>query len=53
MEEPPRRIRAAYSDSAITVYQAYSREIGLPAVRDGRFPASWKRDRMTWVIKPL
>ncbi len=27
-------------------------EIGLPAARDGRFPAAWKRDRMTWVIKP-
>ncbi|MCX5423271.1 DUF4291 domain-containing protein [Streptomyces sp. NBC_00078] len=51
MEEPQRGIRAAYADSTITVYQAYSPEIGLPAVRDGRFPAAWKRDRMTW-IKP-
>ncbi|MFE7856781.1 DUF4291 domain-containing protein [Streptomyces sp. NPDC057403] len=51
MEEPQRRIRAAHSESTITVYQAYSPEIGLPAVRDGRFPAAWKRDRMTW-IKP-
>ncbi|MFC8364547.1 DUF4291 domain-containing protein [Streptomyces griseorubiginosus] len=51
MEEPTRRIRAAHSDSTITVYQAYSREIGLPAARDGRFPPVWKRDRMTW-IKP-
>ncbi|MGW0700751.1 DUF4291 domain-containing protein, partial [Streptomyces sp. NPDC002867] len=25
--------------------------IGLPAARAGRFPAAWKRDRMTW-IKP-
>ncbi|MBW8701234.1 hypothetical protein MBT84_16645 [Streptomyces sp. MBT84] len=51
MEEPQRRIRAAHSESTITVYQAYSREIGLPAAREGRFPATWKRDRMTW-IKP-
>ncbi|MEV5907778.1 DUF4291 domain-containing protein [Streptomyces chartreusis] len=51
MEEPQRVIRAAYAESTITVYQAYSPEIGLPAVRDGRFPSVWKRDRMTW-IKP-
>ncbi|KPI25631.1 Protein of unknown function DUF4291 [Actinobacteria bacterium OV320] len=51
MEEPQHRIRATHSESTITVYQAYSPEIGLPAVRDGRFPAAWKRDRMTW-IKP-
>jgi hypothetical protein len=49
MEEPQRRIRAAHSESTITVYQAYSPEIGLPAVRDGRFPDAWKRDRMTWI----
>jgi hypothetical protein len=51
MEEPQHRIRAAYSESTITVYQAYSPQIGLPAVQEGRFPAAWKRDRMTW-IKP-
>ncbi|MER6631702.1 DUF4291 domain-containing protein [Streptomyces sp. NPDC000987] len=51
MEQPQRGIRAAHSDTTITVYQAYSPHIGLPAVRDGRFPAAWKRDRMTW-IKP-
>ncbi|MEV0223621.1 DUF4291 domain-containing protein [Streptomyces sp. NPDC050704] len=51
MEEPQRGIRAVYAESTITVYQAYSPEIGLPAVREGRFPAVWKRDRMTW-IKP-
>ncbi|MBK3566132.1 DUF4291 family protein [Streptomyces sp. MBT62] len=51
MEQPQHTIRAAYSESTITVYQAYSPEIGLPAARDGRFPAAWKRDRMTWVIK--
>ncbi|GGN32948.1 hypothetical protein GCM10011578_072210 [Streptomyces fuscichromogenes] len=53
MEQPQRGIRAAHTDSTITVYQAYSPEIGLPAVREGRFPAVWKRDRMTRVIKPL
>lgn len=47
MEEPQRRIRAAHSESTITVYQAYSPEIGGPAVRDGQFPGAWKRDRMT------
>ncbi|NUK07186.1 DUF4291 family protein [Streptomyces lunaelactis] len=51
MEEPQRRIRAVYAASTITVYQAYSPDISLPAVREGRFPAMWKRDRMTW-IKP-
>nr|WP_123974534.1 DUF4291 family protein [Streptomyces sp. Ag109_O5-1] len=51
MEEPLRVIRAAYDESTITVYQAYSPEIGLPAAREGRFPGVWKRDRMTWVIK--
>ncbi|MEV1024370.1 DUF4291 domain-containing protein [Streptomyces sp. NPDC050264] len=44
-------IRARYTESTVTVYQAYPPEIGLPAARDGRFPAGWKRDRMTW-IKP-
>ncbi|MCZ4605177.1 DUF4291 domain-containing protein [Streptomyces sp. Lzd4kr] len=51
MEEPQRVIRAAYAESTITVYQAYSPEIGLPAAQEGRFPSVWKRDRMTW-IKP-
>ncbi|MYT68766.1 MULTISPECIES: DUF4291 domain-containing protein [unclassified Streptomyces] len=48
---PRHEIRAAYTESTITVYQAYAPGIGLPAARDGRFPALWKRDRMTW-IKP-
>ncbi|MEU5403275.1 DUF4291 domain-containing protein [Streptomyces sp. NPDC005963] len=52
MQETPRRaIRALHTDTTITVYQAYSPALGLPAARDGRFPAAWKRDRMTW-IKP-
>ncbi|MGP4049105.1 DUF4291 domain-containing protein [Streptomyces sp. 2A115] len=45
------RVRARHTASTITVYQAYRPEIGLPTAREGRFPAAWKRDRMTW-IKP-
>ncbi|WP_223835808.1 DUF4291 domain-containing protein [Streptomyces venezuelae] len=48
---PNRQIRAAHTDTTITVYQAYSPSLGLPAARDGRFPPAWKRERMTW-IKP-
>ncbi|WP_406494224.1 DUF4291 domain-containing protein [Streptomyces sp. NBC_00846] len=48
---PQHEIRAQHTDTTITVYQAYAPSIGLPAVRDGRFPDAWKRDRMTW-IKP-
>ncbi|TDT38017.1 uncharacterized protein DUF4291 [Streptomyces sp. BK208] len=51
MQEPRHRIRADHTASTVTVYQAYTPEIGLPAAREGRFPAAWKRDRMTW-IKP-
>ncbi|MFJ5261222.1 DUF4291 domain-containing protein [Streptomyces sp. NPDC088387] len=51
MEEPRHGIRAAYTESTVTVYQAYSPALGVPAAREGRFPAEWKRDRMTW-IKP-
>ncbi|MGW2374099.1 MULTISPECIES: DUF4291 domain-containing protein [Kitasatospora] len=51
MAEPKHQIRALHTASTVTVYQAYAPEIGLPAARDGRFPAAWKRDRMTW-IKP-
>ncbi|MEV4127237.1 DUF4291 domain-containing protein [Nocardia sp. NPDC049707] len=51
MEEPQHRIRALHTASTVTVYQAYSPVIGRPAIRDGAFPATWKRDRMTW-IKP-
>jgi len=51
MQVPQHQIRAVHTPSTVTVYQAYSPAIGLPAARDGRFPAAWKRDRMTW-IKP-
>ncbi|MEH0431921.1 protein of unknown function [Streptomyces sp. 1222.2] len=49
--EPKFRIRARHTADTVTVYQAYSPRIGGPAARHGRFPAEWKRDRMTW-IKP-
>ncbi len=49
LEVPQRQIRALHTDETVTVYQAYRPEIGLAAARDGRFPGSWKRDRMTWV----
>ncbi|MFI1940759.1 DUF4291 domain-containing protein [Streptomyces purpureus] len=48
---PKFQIRAAHTDSTVTVYQAYAPALGLPAARDGRFPEAWKRERMTW-IKP-
>ncbi|MEU2549012.1 DUF4291 domain-containing protein [Streptomyces roseolus] len=51
MTEPEHRIRALHTDSTLTVYQAYAPEIGRAAAREGRFPAAWRRDRMTW-IKP-
>ncbi|MCX2927656.1 DUF4291 domain-containing protein [Streptomyces sp. NEAU-W12] len=51
MAEPKHRIRARHTASTITVHQAYMPEIGRPAAREGRFPAKWQRDRMTW-IKP-
>ncbi|MEU9234982.1 DUF4291 domain-containing protein [Streptomyces subrutilus] len=51
MPTAPRTIRAVHTDTTVTVYQAYSPALGLPAARDGRFPPAWKRERMTW-IKP-
>ncbi|WP_037678114.1 DUF4291 domain-containing protein [Streptomyces albus] len=50
-ERPLHEIRALHTATTVTVYQAYDPRIGLPAAREGRFPAAWKRDRMTW-IKP-
>jgi hypothetical protein len=51
MHQPQHEVRAVHTASTVTVYQAYAPEIGLPAASEGRFPAAWKRDRMTW-IKP-
>lgn len=49
--QPRFRVRALHTESTVTVYQAYRPELGRAAARDGRFPSSWSRDRMTW-IKP-
>ncbi|MGV9265248.1 DUF4291 domain-containing protein [Kitasatospora sp. NPDC003701] len=48
---PVRQVRAAFTADTITVYQAFAPEIAGPAAADGRFPAAFDRDRMTW-IKP-
>ncbi|MEU1040142.1 DUF4291 domain-containing protein [Streptomyces sp. NPDC005907] len=48
---PAFQVRARHTPSTLTVYQAYPPGIGVPAAREGRFPSTWKRDRMTW-IKP-
>lgn len=49
MGEPKYRIRAGHDGTTVTVYQAYAPHLGLPTARDGRFPAAWKRERMTWI----
>ncbi|MFV2199115.1 DUF4291 family protein [Nocardiopsis sp. LOL_012] len=49
MHTPRHQIRTRYTDTTVTAYQAYHPSIGVPAAREGRFPAAWKRDRMTWV----
>jgi hypothetical protein len=46
-----RQIRALYTDTTITVYQAYPAAIAEAALRAGRFVPPFKRERMTW-IKP-
>src|SRR5579859_23739 len=45
------QIRAQYDERTITVYQAFSEEIGAAALEAGTFVPPFKRDRMTW-IKP-
>jgi hypothetical protein len=50
MSVPARQVRARYSTDSITVYQAYSPAVALPAAA-GRFVAPFSRGRMTW-IKP-
>ena len=44
-------IRADYDARGITIYQAYSAAIALPAIREQRFVAPFSLARMTW-IKP-
>ncbi|MEU1881055.1 DUF4291 domain-containing protein [Streptosporangium sp. NPDC020072] len=51
MTIPYRQIRAAFTEEAITVYQAYDPAIADPAVAAQRFVPPFKRERMTW-IKP-
>ncbi|EAU36896.1 conserved hypothetical protein [Aspergillus terreus NIH2624] len=46
-----RVIRAKYTPTTITVYQAYSPEIADAAIRAQRFVSPFRRQRMTW-IKP-
>lgn len=50
---PYRQIRAHYDDTTITVYQAYSASIAIPAVKHQKLSASssFSTSRMTW-IKP-
>jgi hypothetical protein len=51
VDVPLRQVRACYTADTVTVYQAYSPAIAVPALAAGRFVAPFKRDRMTW-IKP-
>ena len=48
---PQRQIRALYDDDSITLYQAYSTAIALPAIKEQKLSASpeYKQGRMTWV----
>ena len=51
MQENKRQIRAIFDEDTITVYQAYSKKIALPAVKNQKFVPPFKMERMTW-IKP-
>jgi len=44
-------IRADYDRQTITVYQAYHKNIALPAIKNNRFEKPFSFNRMTW-IKP-
>ncbi len=46
-----REIRADYDNRSIVVYQAYRKEIALPAIAEQRFVPPFSLNRMTW-IKP-
>ena len=50
---PYRQIRGSFDEETITVYQAYSSEIAIPAVQQQKISASplFKPTRFTW-IKP-
>jgi len=51
MQNKERQIRAIFDNETITVYQAYRKEIAIPAVKHQKFVSPFKLDRMTW-IKP-
>lgn len=51
MSNATRAVRADFTEKTITVYQAYSAQIAVPALRAQKFVAPFKRERMTW-IKP-
>lgn len=44
-------IRADYNRETITVYQAYGKNIAVPAIKNNRFEKPFSFNRMTW-IKP-
>lgn len=46
-----REIRAEFDEKTITVYQAYRKEIAIPALEKQTFVPPFKMTRMTW-IKP-
>lgn len=50
-DHPMHEIRAGYDATSIDVYQAYRREIALPAAQHNRFVPPFSLNRMTW-IKP-
>lgn len=51
MSNNENQIRATFDKETITVYQAYKKEIALPAVKNQKFVPPFKMERMTW-IKP-
>ncbi|NTV39538.1 MAG: DUF4291 domain-containing protein [Demequinaceae bacterium] len=52
MQPPQQQVRAVFDDETITVYQAYSAAIAVPAAANDSFvDTPFKLDRMTW-IKP-
>lgn len=46
-----KQIRALFDEQTITVYQAYKKEIAVPAIANQKFVPPFKMERMTW-IKP-
>ncbi|WP_299677521.1 DUF4291 domain-containing protein [uncultured Dokdonia sp.] len=44
-------IRAKFDQETVTVYQAYNKNIALPAIKNNKFEKPFSFNRMTW-IKP-